>query len=72
MKVLYLTKYTRMAGSSRMRSYQYFPYLEKEGMKVSVKPFFDEAYLQDFYAGKKNIGAVIKSYLRRFFVLFTV
>ena len=72
MKVLYLTKYTRMAGSSRMRSYQYFPYLEKEGMKVSVKPFFDEAYLRDFYAGKKNIGAVIKSYLHRFFVLFTV
>lgn len=61
-----------MAGSSRMRSYQYFPYLEKAGMKVTVKPFFDEAYLKDFYAGKKNIAAVVKSYLRRFFVLFTV
>jgi len=61
-----------MAGSSRMRSYQYFPYLEKEGMKITVKPFFDEAYLKDFYAGKKNINTVIKSYLRRFFVLFTI
>lgn len=61
-----------MAGSSRMRSYQYFPYLEATGMQVVVKPFFDEAYLKDFYAGKKNISAVLKSYLRRFFLLFSV
>jgi glycosyltransferase involved in cell wall biosynthesis len=72
MKILYLTKYTRMAGSSRMRSYQYFPYLEKAGCKVTVKPFFDDAYLKDFYAGKKNVASVLKSYLRRFFVLFSV
>lgn len=61
-----------MAGSSRMRSYQYFPYLEYAGWKVTVKPFFDDAYLKDFYAGKKNINAVFKSYVRRFFVLFSV
>ena len=72
MKVLYLTKYTRLAGSSRMRSYQYFPYLEKAGMQVTVKPFFDDAYLKDFYAGKKNISAVLKSYVRRLGVLFSV
>ena len=72
MKILYLTKYTRLAGSSRMRSYQYFPYLEKAGMQVTVKPFFDDAYLKDFYAGKKNISAVIKSYVKRVGVLFSV
>ena len=72
MKVLYLTKYTRLAGSSRMRSYQYFPYLEKAGMQVTVKPFFDDAYLKDFYAGKKNISAVVKSYVKRLGVLFSV
>ena len=72
MKILYLTKYTRMAGSSRMRSFQYFPYLEKEGLKITAKPFFDDDYLKDFYAGKKNLGSVLKSYLRRFFVLFSV
>lgn len=70
MKILYLTKYTRMAGSSRMRSFQYFPFLEKAGCEITVKPFFDEAYLKDFYAGKKNISAVLKSYIRRFWVLF--
>ena len=72
MKVLYLTKYTRLAGSSRMRSYQYFPYLEKAGMQVTVKPFFDDAYLKDFYAGKRNISAVLKSYVKRLGVLFSV
>lgn len=61
-----------MAGSSRMRSYQYFLYLEKEGMQVTVKPFFDDAYLKDFYAGKKNISAVLKSYVKRVGVLFSV
>lgn len=72
MNILYLTKYTRLAGSSRMRSYQYFPYLEKAGMQVTVKPFFDDAYLKDFYAGKKNISAVLKSYIKRLGVLFSV
>lgn len=72
MKILYLTKYTRLAGSSRMRSYQYFPYLEKAGMQVTVKPFFDDAYLKDFYAGKKNISTVLKSYVKRLWVLFSV
>ena len=72
MKVLYLTKYTRLAGSSRMRSYQHFPYLEKAGMQVTVKPFFDDAYLKDFYAGKKNISAVLKSYVKRLGVLFSI
>lgn len=41
-------------------------------MQVTVKPFFDDAYLKDFYAGKKNISAVLKSYVRRLWVLFSV
>lgn len=54
MKVLYLTKYTRMAGSSRMRSFQYFPYLEKAGIQVEAKPFFDDAYLKKFLCRKEK------------------
>lgn len=72
MKILYLTKYTELAASSRMRSYQYFPYLEKEGLTITVKPFFDDAYLQELYNGKKNIGRILGAYIRRFWVLFTV
>lgn len=61
-----------MAGSSRMRSYQYFPLLEKEGFKITASPFFDDKYLSDFYKGKKNPFSVIQSYFRRLFALFTV
>lgn len=39
---------------------------------MTVKPFFDDAYLKDFYAGKKNISAVVKSYVKRLGVLFSV
>lgn len=72
MKILYLTKYTSKAASSRMRSYQYFPYLEKQGFQIVVKPFFSESYINDFYAGRKNKLAIIKAYIQRFFVLFRV
>lgn len=72
MKVLYFTKYTQQGASSRMRSYQYFPYLEQAGIAVTVKPFFEGDYLVSLYAGKKNKVAIAKAYARRFLNLFTV
>jgi len=72
MKVLYLTKYSRKGASSRLRSYQYFPFLEAEGISVIVKPLFDDAYLEKLYSGKKPIAEILKAYIKRFFVLFTV
>ena len=73
MKVLYLTKYSRNGASSRLRSYQYFPLLNNAGINVTVKPFFDEAYLNQLYA-KKTISKISlsKSYFRRFGTLFSV
>lgn len=73
MKVLYLTKYSRNGASSRLRSYQYFPFLEAKGISVSVSPFFDEDYLIDLYAGKKIAKRkLIKFYLTRFITLFSI
>lgn len=73
MKVLYLTKYSRNGASSRMRSYQYFPLLEKEGIQVTVSPFFDEEYLELLYA-KKNISKlkIASFYLNRFKIIFSI
>ncbi len=73
MKVLYLTKYPRRGASSRMRSYQYFPLLEKDGFEVTVSPFFDDEYLELLYA-KKNISKVkiASFYLNRFKKLFSI
>ena len=72
MKILYLTKYSRKGASSRLRSYQYFPFLEAEGISVIVKPLFDDAYLEKLYSGKKPVVEILKAYIKRFFVLFTV
>ncbi len=70
MKILYLTKYSRNAGSSRLRSYQYFPYLEKAGFEVEVSPLFSEKYLEQLYAGKSTRNESLKGYFHRFFKLF--
>lgn len=72
MRVIYLTKYSRNGASSRLRSFQYFPFIEKEGIDVTVKPFFDEDYLKLLY-GKKKISKlkIANYYLKRFLVLFS-
>ncbi len=73
MKVLYLTKYSRNGASSRLRSYQFFPFLQSEGIKVKVSPLFSERYLVDLYSGKKASAlTILKCYWNRFLVLFTV
>lgn len=72
MKVLFFTKYTQKGASSRMRSFQYFPFLEKEDIHVSVSPFFNDAYLENLYAGKKSKLSILFAYLKRFLLLFTV
>ena len=73
MKVLYLTKYARNGASSRMRSFQYFPFLKSKGMHIKHSTLFNEQYLEELYNGngisKLN---VIKCYLKRVLVLFTV
>ena len=73
MKVLYLTKYSRNGASSRLRSYQYFPFLEAKGISVSVSPFFDENYLINLYSGKQTAKRTfLKFYVNRFFKLFSI
>jgi glycosyltransferase involved in cell wall biosynthesis len=72
MKILYFTKYTRKGASSRLRGYQYFPYLEKQGIEIAVSPFFDDNYLGNLYAKKSTLKQVLKAYLQRFFTLWTV
>jgi glycosyltransferase involved in cell wall biosynthesis len=69
MKILYFTKYTRRGASSRLRSYQYFPYLEEQGITITVSPFFGNCYLDNLYARKSTLRETIKAYLHRFWVL---
>lgn len=72
MRILYFTKYSRKGASSRLRSYQYIPYLEKHGFQVEVIPLFGDDYLDYLYDGKKSIVMIMKAYLRRFLKLLSL
>ena len=73
MKVLYLTKYSRKAASSRLRSFQYIPLLKADGLNITVRSFFDDIYLENLYQGKKqNSFKIVTYYLSRVFLLFTI
>lgn len=72
MKVLYFTKYTRQGASSRLRSFQYFPELEGEGIRVDVSPLFNNIYLDNVYKGKTPRLLIMLAYLKRFITTFKV
>ena len=48
--VLVLPKYARKGASSRLRTFQYLPLLEDSGWQFTVKPLFNEAYLDSLYS----------------------
>jgi glycosyltransferase involved in cell wall biosynthesis len=72
MKILYFTKYSRKGASSRLRAFQYFPFLESQDIQITVKPLFGDAYLEKLYNGKKNSASALNAYLKRFISLITV
>lgn len=69
-RVLLLSRYGRRAPNSRLRSYQYLPFLESRGIRVRPEPFSSDRYLRDFYAGKPlDRLDVLRSYAQRLFRL---
>jgi glycosyltransferase involved in cell wall biosynthesis len=65
-RVLLLSRYSTLGASSRVRSYQYIPYLRERGIKVTPAPLLGDRYLERLYAGKRqNPGAIIAAYCRR-------
>jgi len=72
-KILLLSRYENLGASSRYRSYQYIPYLRKEGIEITEAPLFDNDYIRDLYNGrKKNLLKVLKTYVRRIINLYHV
>jgi glycosyltransferase involved in cell wall biosynthesis len=66
MKILLLSRYERLGASSRLRFYQYLPWLEARGIEVSAAPFFRNAYLERFYrSGGKSPAEIFAGYGRR-------
>ena len=70
MRVLALTRYERLGSSSRVRFYQYFPYLEAQGVEVVNAPFFSDEYVRGLYTGQPiSSKQVLHAYLKRLSVL---
>lgn len=66
-KILYLTKYSRMGASSRFRSFQYMPLLEREGYALTVAPLFGDDYIQSLYEkGSVSKRKILQFYIQRF------
>lgn len=73
MKVIFFTKYARLGASSRLRTFQYIPFYEASGITCVVNSLFNEQYLKELYNKKKLSKLnIIKSYLKRFYKLFSV
>jgi glycosyltransferase involved in cell wall biosynthesis len=66
MKILLLSRYEDLGASSRIRSYQYLPYLRGLGHDVDVAPLLSNFYLRQLYENKKvPTVEVFLSYCRR-------
>jgi glycosyltransferase involved in cell wall biosynthesis len=64
MKILLLTRYSRLGASSRLRCLDYLPLLREAGLDIDVAPFFDDAYLERLYAGTRTPLPKLLSYYR--------
>ncbi|TKB26132.1 glycosyltransferase family 4 protein [Desulfopila sp. IMCC35006] len=65
-RILALTKYARLGASSRMRTWQYLPFLEKEGFEITVQPLLSDELLRLRYQrGFYGIAALSRAYADR-------
>lgn len=66
MKILLLSRYSRLGASSRIRFYQYLPYLATQGIHVIVANLLGSNYLEGLYTGRrKRLSTIIGAYIRR-------
>lgn len=71
-KVVLFSRYERLGASSRLRSRQYLPLLNKE-FDIEVLSLFDNRYLQQLYAENSTSKIyILKRYIQRFIQLMTV
>ncbi len=72
-RILALPRHDRLGASSRMRFFQFFPFLEAQGLKICVAPLLPDEYLRSYYAGRPiNWVRLVIAYLRRLPILFQV
>lgn len=66
MRILVLTRYERLGSSSRVRFYQYMPFLQKSGLDITVAPLLKDDYVRGLYTSKRpNPISVLSAYIER-------
>lgn len=60
-----LSRYGRLGASSRMRFYQYLPWLEAAGIQVTSAPLFSDAYVQGLQRNTKSPLEALRAYAGR-------
>ena len=66
-RVLALTRWPRSAASSRQRFLAFTGYLAGQGIEVTARPFFDEAYIARVNSGLKINGMDLLGHYRQRF-----
>ncbi len=67
MNLLILTKYARLAPSSRLRFFQYLPYLQSAGFNIRVSSLLDDTYVMRLNRQQpQNWPSIFRNYLSRF------
>jgi len=66
MRLLALTRYSSLAPSSRVRFYQYFPFLASCGVELQVAPLLGDDYVRSLYSGRRqSVLSVVMAYINR-------
>ena len=72
MRMLLLSRYDRLGASSRVRMFQYMPYLAAQGWTIDKSPLFSDAYVTALYARGSRIAPTMRGYARRLRALLRV
>jgi glycosyltransferase involved in cell wall biosynthesis len=66
MNVLLLSRYGRLGASSRLRSYQYLPFLKDHGINVTVSALLGDWYIEELYGGRRAPSTyILRAYIYR-------
>src|SRR3712207_5571491 len=66
MRIAALTRFERLGASSRLRTFQYVPFIRTHGVTVDTFAFFPDSYLEAFYGeGRKSSTEVVSAFARR-------
>ncbi len=66
MNIVALTRYGCLGASSRVRTYQYLPFFDRAGSRVTVHSLLGDDYLRRRYSGERvRAWPVVRAYLAR-------